>query len=395
MILRIGGALPAVALVGAGVALASSGSPAPAPQPAAAAHPQVTVPADALRRDEAPVLPALPPVPSEELPTPPAAHPAGGSAQDPASGIPARAHEAYRHAAALVGAADPACGVDWALVGAIGKVESDHGRYAGNGIDDRGTVRPGIYGLPLNGRNGTATIADSDRGELDRDTAWDRAVGPMQFIPTTWSVVGVDGNGDGAKDPQNITDAATATAVYLCSGPGDLTRTDDLHAAVLRYNQSEDYVREVVAIADSYRRGVTVTPSAALTPGQRDASPYLPTGDERPAEAAPAPASPSGSTGASRGGSGSGAGSGSGTGGDTQEPGGGTPAPETTPAPEPTEPDVLGDVTDTVTDAVESITPPPATPTPTPTTPTPSPTTPAPQPTCLVLGVVRVGDICL
>ena len=45
----------------------------------------------------------------------------------------------------------------------------------------------------------------------------------MQFIPSTWSVVGVDGDGDGKRDPQDIDDAALATAVYLCSGDEDLS----------------------------------------------------------------------------------------------------------------------------------------------------------------------------
>ena len=44
---------------------------------------------------------------------------------------------------------------------------------------------------------GTATIVDSDAGQFDSDSEWDRAVGPMQFIPSTWSVVGVDADGDG------------------------------------------------------------------------------------------------------------------------------------------------------------------------------------------------------
>ena len=46
---------------------------------------------------------------------------------------------------------------------------------------------------------------------------YDRAVGPMQFIPSTWSVIGVDGDNDGKRNPQDIDDAALATAVYLCS----------------------------------------------------------------------------------------------------------------------------------------------------------------------------------
>lgn len=61
-----------------------------------------------------------------------------------ANGTPAQALAAYQRAAQLLRPADPECRVDWPLVAAIGKVESDHGRYAGNGLDLNGTVRPGI-----------------------------------------------------------------------------------------------------------------------------------------------------------------------------------------------------------------------------------------------------------
>ena len=297
-----------------------------------------------MNRPGAPVLPALPPVPSELAETLPAAFAPAGSSQDPASGVPIRALEAYRHAAAIVDAADPACQVDWALVAAIGKVESDHGRYAGNAIDGSGVVRPGIYGLPLNGHNNTATVFDSDGGLLDRDTQWDRAVGPMQFIPTTWDTVGVDADGDGTKDPQNISDAATATAVYLCSGPGDLTQPTDLRAAVLRYNQSDAYVQQVVAIADAYRRGVTALPATALTSAQLDAAPYLPSGEPQvslPARRRRPPSSGQPSSGASSSGSSGDSGSrDSGDSGDSGGAGGSSPQPQ--PSPSPTSPGVVG-----------------------------------------------------
>ncbi len=123
-------------------------------------------------------------------------------------------------------------------------------------------------------------VHDSDGGTIDRDPVWDRAVGPMQFIPGTWRTVGVDADGDGVKNPQNLSDAATATAVYLCSGPGDLTQPTDLRSAIMRYNQSEPYVQQVIAIADGYRRGVSVLPAQALSAEQRNGSPYLPSGAE-------------------------------------------------------------------------------------------------------------------
>jgi membrane-bound lytic murein transglycosylase B len=281
---RVAAGVPALALIGSGVALAASGGH-PATAAVNDAAPVVTVPPTALSRPDAPVLPALPslPAPPEQSATfegtsgIPSALPASMSA----NGIPALALAAYQRAAALVDAADSACRIDWALVAAIGKVESDHGRYGGNGIDRDGTVRPGIYGIPLNGTNETAVIHDTDAGILDRDQAWDRAVGPMQFIPGTWRTVGVDANGDGRKDPQNITDAATATAVYLCSGPGDLSSDSGARSAVLRYNQSAAYADQVLAIAAGYRGGYTVVPEADLSAAQRGGAPYLPSGDDQ------------------------------------------------------------------------------------------------------------------
>ena len=276
----VGAALPALALIGSGAALATTGGGA-ATAIAAESKPVVTVPAAPLTRPAAPVLPALPPIPEAEAQSLPAAYAARSSVPDAAGGgIPARALEAYKRGAALVDAADPACRIDWALVAAIGKIESDHGRYAGNGLDESGTVRPGIFGLPLNGNNNTAVIRDTDGGAYDRDPQWDRAVGPMQFIPGTWRTVGVDADGDGAKNPQNMSDAATSTAVYLCSGPGDLTQAGDLRSAVLRYNQSDTYASQVIAIAEGYRQGVNVLPIAELSSDQRTASPYLPSGEQ-------------------------------------------------------------------------------------------------------------------
>ncbi|MGH3315327.1 MAG: lytic transglycosylase domain-containing protein, partial [Nocardioidaceae bacterium] len=99
------------------------------------------------------------------------------------NGIPASALTAYQRAAAILNQADPACNLDWSLVAGIGRVESDHGRYGGNALDEQGKAQPGIYGLPLDGSGGTARILDTDGGAYDNDAVYDRAVGPMQFIP--------------------------------------------------------------------------------------------------------------------------------------------------------------------------------------------------------------------
>jgi membrane-bound lytic murein transglycosylase B len=172
-----------------------------------------------------------------------------------ASGIPAVALAAYQRSATVIDAADKTCHMPWQLVAAIGRVESDHGRADGNSLTNRGIDKPGIFGPALDGRHGTVKIRDTDAGQYDRDSKFDRAVGPLQFIPSTWAIVGVDADNDGQRDPQDIYDAALGSAVYLCSGPEDLSTTAGQRAAVFRYNHSQRYVDLVLAIERAYLRG--------------------------------------------------------------------------------------------------------------------------------------------
>jgi len=146
--------------------------------------------------------------------------------------IPAAALAAYQRAETVINSADKSCKITWQLIAAIGRVESNHGRFGGNVLNDDGVATPGIYGIPLNGKNKTKAISDTDAGVYDNDTQWDRAVGPMQFIPSTWQVVGVDADDDASRNPQDIDDAALAAAVYLCSGDGDLSTVAGQRAAV-------------------------------------------------------------------------------------------------------------------------------------------------------------------
>jgi hypothetical protein len=171
------------------------------------------------------------------------------------NGIPSAALAAYQRAETVINAADKACNIPWQLVAAIGRVESDHGRYGGNSLDANGVSRPGIYGIALDGTRNTAEITDTDAGQFDNDTVYDRAVGPMQFIPSTWSVVGVDADGDAKRNPQDIDDAALAAAVYLCSGTDNLGTDAGRRTSVYRYNHSDDYVDLVLSIMDAYMSG--------------------------------------------------------------------------------------------------------------------------------------------
>ncbi|KQX74672.1 MULTISPECIES: lytic transglycosylase domain-containing protein [Aeromicrobium] len=171
------------------------------------------------------------------------------------NGIPSSALAAYRRAETLLGKADKACNLSWTLVAAIGRVESNHGRTNGNSLDTKGIAQPGIYGVPLDGKDGRARIGDTDSGALDKNAVLDLAVGPMQFIPGTWQSVGVDADNDGSKNPQSITDAATSAGIYLCAGEGDLSDPADAAAAVKRYNNSDAYVDLVLKIAAAYAQG--------------------------------------------------------------------------------------------------------------------------------------------
>ncbi|WP_425425626.1 lytic transglycosylase domain-containing protein, partial [Amycolatopsis marina] len=182
-----------------------------------------------------------------------------------ALGIPGSALQAYRKAAERMAAEQPGCGIDWALIASIGRIESNHAR--GGYVDANGTTREPILGPVLNGIGPVAAIRDTDNGRHDGDTTWDRAVGPTQFIPSTWIHYAADGNNDGTADPNNIYDAALATARYLCSGGFDLTDPEQLRAAVYRYNHSDTYVNTVILWATAYRGGVTPTPDSTVPTG--------------------------------------------------------------------------------------------------------------------------------
>ena len=227
--------------------------------------------------DEASSLPDGTSVPSEAIEAPASVPqrgviapgvPAGSEDQVVASassgGIPSAAISAYQRGAQIINAADTTCNIPWELLAAIGRVESNHGRYGGNTLNDKGVATPGIYGISLNGKNGTQAIHDTDAGELDKDKVYDRAVGPMQFIPSTWAVVKVDADGDGERNPQDIDDAALGSAVYLCSGKENLGERKGQETSVFRYNHSKDYVNLVLRLMEAYQQGeYTAVPSGS------------------------------------------------------------------------------------------------------------------------------------
>jgi membrane-bound lytic murein transglycosylase B len=167
------------------------------------------------------------------------------------TGIPERALRAYVAAAATVSAVAPTLGIGWNTVAAVGSFETAHGTYGGGSLTAEGLVSHPVVGPVLNG-DGFAAIADTDAGALDGDARWDRAVGPMQFIPSPWQLVGRDGNGDGTADPFNIDDAALGAATYLCANDRDLTTADGWTDAIYAYNQSDAYIQQVRDQATAY-----------------------------------------------------------------------------------------------------------------------------------------------
>ncbi|WP_412101261.1 lytic murein transglycosylase [Micromonospora maris] len=168
------------------------------------------------------------------------------------AGIDPIAMQAYGYAELVLAETNRSCGLSWTTLAAIGFVESRHGQANNATLGADGRAVPEIIGLPLDGQGGRMRIADTDRGELDRDTTYDRAVGPMQFIPTTWQEVGTDADNDGRKDPHNIHDAALAAGIYLCKGNRNLTIPGDWWNAILSYNNVRPYAQDVFNTANRY-----------------------------------------------------------------------------------------------------------------------------------------------
>ncbi|WP_308406633.1 bifunctional lytic transglycosylase/C40 family peptidase [Streptomyces sp. AC555_RSS877] len=174
----------------------------------------------------------------------------GGTAAD----IPARMLTAYKKAVQQVVKHVPTCqGMRWPILAGIAKVESNHA--VGRNIADNGDIRPKIYGVLLNGSGAggnTTVFPDTDGGKWDGTSGGERAIGPFQFLPSTWEGVGKDAGGDKTADPHNADDAALGAAIYLCGNGRDLTKRAQLKAAIFQYNHSNEYVANVLGWIDQY-----------------------------------------------------------------------------------------------------------------------------------------------
>jgi hypothetical protein len=166
-------------------------------------------------------------------------------------GIPLPAMQAYGYAEMVTATTSPGCQLRWTTLAGIGKIESAHGEHRAP-LGPDGAALPPIIGLPLDGQGDRMKIADTDGGQLDLDRTWDHAVGPMQFIPSTWTKYGMDADGNGVADINNINDAALAAARYLCADNRNLSVAGDWWEAIMSYNAVQAYVRDVFNAANDY-----------------------------------------------------------------------------------------------------------------------------------------------
>jgi Transglycosylase SLT domain len=107
-------------------------------------------------------------------------------------------------------------GMSWTVLAAIGEIESNNGQNMG----------PSSAG----------------------------ALGPMQFLPSTWAQWGTDGFGDtGPPNIMNPFDAVPSAARMLCAD-GAAQGGQALRQAIFAYNHADWYVNEVLALAAEYAR---------------------------------------------------------------------------------------------------------------------------------------------
>ena len=199
------------------------------------------------------------PAPAEG-PAPPVApgEPVGPSVVDPhwlattsdRTGIPRPALAAY---ARVQLDRSGGCAVGWTTLAGIGWVESQHGTIGGRRLRADGHSSTRILGPALDGHGRFAAIRSTPGSAVwHGDRVWEHAVGPMQFLPSTWRSWATDGDGDGKADPNDLDDAAVTTARYLCADGGDLGTGAGWASAVFSYNHERAYVDAVYAAATSY-----------------------------------------------------------------------------------------------------------------------------------------------
>lgn len=250
-------------LSAAALTLTSTNATLPGPAPGAAESARASTPPASPGIQ----IPALPELAANTLTGNPITFPIPAYTTANTSGegsqIPATALAAYQRAASIITAADSTCQLSWTLLAAVGEIVSNHGIVGRRGTVDDGIPIPlptpspaaagDIVGRMLTDLNGTI-LPDTEAGRLDGDPRHDRPVGPLLIAPTIWAVVGVDGDADGSRDPQDIDDAALAAAVVLCSRSENLTDPTNRAGALAQLNANPIFIRLTLAVDVIYQR---------------------------------------------------------------------------------------------------------------------------------------------
>lgn len=168
------------------------------------------------------------------------------------AGIPAPALRAYANAQLRLAKEKPDCHLGWNTLAGIGWVESHHGTIGDRTLADDGTSSSLILGPALDGGEFAAIRSTPQSREWHGDATWEHAVGPLQFLASTWSRWGADGDGDGTADPRDLDDAALAAGRYLCADAHDLASDSGWTRAVHSYNHDMTYVGNVASAANTY-----------------------------------------------------------------------------------------------------------------------------------------------
>ncbi len=156
--------------------------------------------------------------------------------------------------ATLLALVIPAVAVGWLVFHAfgVGEATSGHARRPAGKLTTKvyQSAAHTCPGLPWSVL-GAIHAVESRRGNAATISAAG-AQGPMQFLPETWAVFGVDGNNDGKADIDNPVDSVFGAAKYLCAtGGGDPASLGD---AVWNYNHSLEYVDLVLRVSDEIQR---------------------------------------------------------------------------------------------------------------------------------------------